>query len=130
MVYRKALKSDCLFISECLKDILSLHAKGRADIFKNCGGKYKIIDVAADFKGNAQTLTRIDEIDIHPNENGHKAIAEAVDEVLTAETYTYTTQVYGEPHLTLTAILLIAGGILAMLIIVVIIIPKLFKKYE
>ena len=99
-------------------------------ISRNCGEKYKIIDVAADFKGNAQTLTRIEEIDIHPNENGHKAIAEAVDEVLSAETYTYTTQVYGEPHLTLTAILLIAGGIIAMLIIVVIIIPKLFKKYE
>lgn len=45
MVYRKALKSDCIFISECLKDILSLHAKGRADIFKNCGGKYTADDI-------------------------------------------------------------------------------------
>lgn len=99
-------------------------------ITKNCGEDYKIIDIAADFKGKAQTLTRIDDIDIHPNEAGHKAIAAAVDKALTAETYTFTTQVYGEPHLTLTAILLIAGGILAMLVIVVIVIPKLFKKYE
>ena len=45
MVYRKALKSDCVFIAECLKDILSLHARGRKDIFKNCGGKYTADDI-------------------------------------------------------------------------------------
>ena len=91
---------------------------------------YKVIDVAADFVGKCEELTRIGQIDIHPNEAGHKVIAEAVDEALTADTYTYTTQVYGEPHLTLTAILLIAGGILAMLIVVVVLIPKMFRKYE
>lgn len=91
---------------------------------------YKVIDIAADFVGKCEELTRIGEIDIHPNEAGHKVIAEAVDEALTADTYTYTTQVYGEPHLTLTAILLIAGGILAMLLVVVVLIPKLFRKYE
>ena len=91
---------------------------------------YKVIDVAADFVGKCEELTRIGKIDIHPNEAGHKVIAEAVDEALTADTYTYTTQVYGEPHLTLTAILLIAGGILAMLIVVVVLIPKMFRKYE
>lgn len=91
---------------------------------------YKVIDVAADFVGKCEELTRIGEIDIHPNEAGHKVIAEAVDEALTADTYTYTTQIYGEPHLTLTAILLIAGGILAMLIVVVVLIPKMFRKYE
>lgn len=91
---------------------------------------YKVIDVAADFVGKCEELTRIGEIDIHPNEAGHKVIAEAVDKALTADTYTYTTQIYGEPHLTLTAILLIAGGILAMLIVVVVLIPKMFRKYE
>lgn len=91
---------------------------------------YKVIDIAADFTGKCEELTRIGEIDIHPNEAGHKVIAEAVDEALTADTYTYTTQVYGEPRLTLTAILLIAGGILAMLLVVVVLIPKLFRKYE
>ena len=91
---------------------------------------YKVIDVAADFVGKCEELTRIGEIDIHPNEAGHKVIAEAVDKALTADIYTYTTQVYGEPHLTLTAILLIAGGILAMLIVVVVLIPKMFRKYE
>lgn len=101
------------------------------DIIKNnSADNYKVIDVAADFTDKSNDLTRIDEIDIHPNEAGHKVIAEAVDEVLTAETYICTTQIYGEPHLTLTAILLIAGGILAMLIVVVVLIPKLFRKYE
>lgn len=99
-------------------------------INNNSVNGYKVIDVAADFVGKCEELTRIGEIDIHPNEAGHKVIAEAVDKALTADTYTYTTQVYGEPHLTLTAILLIAGGILAMLIIVVVLIPKMFRKYE
>lgn len=101
------------------------------DIIKNnSADNYKVIDVAADFAGKCNDLTRIGEIDIHPNEAGHKIIAETVDEALTAETYIYTTQIYGEPHLTLTAILLIAGGILAMLIVVVVLIPKMFRKYE
>lgn len=101
------------------------------DIIKNnTADKYKIIDIAADFEGKCNDLTRIGEIDIHPNEAGHKVIAEAVDEALTAETYIYTTQIYSEPHLTLTAIILIAGGILAMLIVVVVLIPKMFRKYE
>ncbi len=101
------------------------------DIIKNnSADKYRIIDVAADFAGRSNDLTRIKEIDIHPNEAGHKIIAEAVDEALTAETYIYTMQIYGEPHLTLTSIFLIAGGILAMLIVVVVLIPKMFRKYE
>ena len=101
------------------------------DIIKNnSADNYKVIDVAADFAGKCNDLTRIGEIDIHPNEAGHKIIAETVDKALTAETYIYTTQIYGEPHLTLTAILLIAGGILAMLIVVVVLIPKMFRKYE
>ncbi len=45
MLFRKAQKSDSLFIAECLKDILSLHARGREDIFKNCGGKYTACDI-------------------------------------------------------------------------------------
>lgn len=96
----------------------------------NSADSYKVIDIASDFKQKNGELTRISELDIHPNEAGHKVIAEAVDDALTADTYTYTTQIYGDPHLTLTAILLIAGGILAMLIVVVVLIPKMFRKYE
>ena len=45
MLYRKAQRSDSVFIAECLKDILSLHARGREDIFKDCGGKYTAFDI-------------------------------------------------------------------------------------
>lgn len=65
MLYRKALKSDSLFIAECLKDILSLHARGREDIFKNCGGKYTALDIEK----------MLDEKDIHifvAEESGEK----------------------------------------------------------
>ncbi len=99
-------------------------------ITENSADSYKIIDVAGQFDNKCDTLTRIGEFDIHPNEAGHKVIADTVDKALTAETYTYTTQVYGEPHLTITAIVLIAVGFIAMLIVVIVIIPKLFKKHE
>lgn len=91
---------------------------------------YRKIDIAEAFNGRCDELTRINEIDIHPNEAGHKLIAELVDETLSSRTYYYTTQLYGKAHLTVTAIILIAGGIIVMLSIVVVIIPKLFKKYE
>ncbi len=45
MLYRKALKTDTLFIAECLKDILALHANGREDIFNLAGGKYTASDI-------------------------------------------------------------------------------------
>ena len=45
MLFRKAEKSDSLFIAMCLEDILALHAKGREDIFKGCGGKYTAYDI-------------------------------------------------------------------------------------
>lgn len=96
----------------------------------NSADSYKIIDIAQKFDNKCDSLTRIGEFDIHPNEAGHRVIADAVDKALTAETYIYETQVYGEPHLTIEAILLITGGILAMLIVVIVFIPKIFKKYE
>lgn len=41
MLFRKALPEDALFIAEALKDILALHARGREDIFRSTGAKYK-----------------------------------------------------------------------------------------
>ena len=55
MLFRKAVKNDSAFIAESLKAILSLHAKGREDIFKNCGGKYTALDIEK----------MLDERDIH-----------------------------------------------------------------
>lgn len=101
------------------------------DIIKsNSNGNYKVIDVAKDFEGKCDELTRIADLDIHPNEKGHTVIADAVDEAFRETGFTVTVQEYGEPHLTLSAIFLIIGGILAMLLVVMLIIPKMFKKYE
>lgn len=96
----------------------------------NAADSYTVIDVAADFNGKCAELTRIADFDIHPNEKGHKVIAESVDEAFAKTGFTYAKQEYGEPNLTLTAILLIMGGLCFMLLLVIFIIPKLFKKYE
>lgn len=96
----------------------------------NAADNYTVIDIADAFNGKCAELTRIADFDIHPNEKGHKVIAESVDEAFAQTVFTYTKQEYGEPHLTLPAILLIIGGLCSMLIVVILIIPKLFKKYE
>ncbi len=99
-------------------------------IKNNAGENYKVIDVAADFEGKCNELTRIGSMDIHPNEEGHKVIAECVDSAFRATGFSYTTSEYGEPYLTLSSILLILGGICAMLLVVMIIIPKMFKNTD
>lgn len=99
-------------------------------IKNNAADSYNVIDVAAAFEGRCDELTRIARLDIHPNEEGHKVIAETVDSAFRAVGFTCTVTEYGEPHLTLSAIFLILGGFCAMIIVVIIIIPKLFKKYE
>ena len=55
MLFRKAEKSDSLFIAMCLEDILALHAKGREDIFKGCGGKYTAYYTANTFPSAENT---------------------------------------------------------------------------
>lgn len=95
----------------------------------NSTDNYKIIDVAKDFEGKCDELTRIADWDIHPNEKGHTVIAGSVDKAFRETGFTVTVLEYGEPHLTLSAILLIIGGILAMLLVVMLIIPSMFKKY-
>ena len=101
------------------------------EIIKNNASEgYTVIDVAADFEGKCGELTRIESMDIHPNEEGHKVIAESVDAAFKATGFSYTTQEYGEPHLTLSSVLLILGGICAMLLVVMVIIPKMFKNKE
>ncbi len=96
----------------------------------NASDRYTVIDIASDFNGKCAELTRISNFDIHPNEKGHKVIAESVDKAFAQTGFTYTKQEYGEPHLTLTAIMLIIVGLCSMLVVVLFIIPKLFKKYE
>lgn len=71
---------------------------------------YTVIDVAADFKGKAAELTRIADYDIHPNEAGHKVIAEDVDAALRETGFSYTTVEQGEKQLTADGKKAIAAG--------------------
>lgn len=53
------------------------------------GAEYSVSDVASKFKGKAQELTNISRIDIHPNAEGHKVIAEVLGKSITSKSYTY-----------------------------------------
>lgn len=59
-------------------------------IAENAASGYRVIDVAADFKGKAQELTNIGSFDIHPNAEGHKVIAKAVDAAFRKVGFQYT----------------------------------------
>ncbi len=50
--------------------------------------RYLVSDIAAEFKGKANALTNIGKYDIHPNTDGHKAIAETLDEEISKHTFT------------------------------------------
>lgn len=99
------------------------------EIVRNNAQNYTVIDVASEFEGKCGELTRIKTLDIHPNEEGHKLIAEIIDKSFRNTGFTYIKQEYSEPHLTLLSVFLILGGILAI-IVVLVIIPKLFKKKD
>ncbi|MDE7105117.1 MAG: SGNH/GDSL hydrolase family protein [Ruminococcus sp.] len=99
------------------------------EIVKNNAVNYTVIDVASEFEDKCGELTRIKTLDIHPNEDGHKLIAEIIDKSFRNTGFTYIKQEYSEPHLTLSSVFLILGGILAI-VAVLLIIPKLFKKKD
>lgn len=65
-----------------LDETIKLHAG-------DAGGGYTVCDVAPDFDGRAEELTRINLIDIHPNAEGHKVIAEVLDKTIRAKKYHY-----------------------------------------
>ena len=69
-------------------------------IKSHSSGSYKVIDVAAKFSGKAEELTNISDLDIHPNAEGHKVIAETVDRAFRETGFTYTTTELGEKRLT------------------------------
>ena len=98
-------------------------------IIRNNAQNYTIIDIASEFEGKCGELTRIKTLDIHPNEDGHRFIAEIVDKSFRDAGFKYIKQEYSAPHLTLLAVFLILGGICAI-VAVLLIIPKLFKKKD
>ncbi|WP_295152458.1 SGNH/GDSL hydrolase family protein [uncultured Ruminococcus sp.] len=93
---------------------------------------YTVIDVGNQFEGRNSQLTNIAHYDIHPNADGHKIIAEAVDKELRKGEYSYIVTVPGEEHYTDEAIrLFITLGIVGVLLIggvITVIIRSRLKK--
>lgn len=77
----------------------------------NVASGYTVIDVAADFKGKAGTLTNIGSFDIHPNAEGHEVIANDVDKAFRETGFTYMTTETGEKRLTEQGRKAVGGGI-------------------
>ncbi len=96
-------KTGGAFILQTLYDPLQEFklVPGLSDIAKEKIGKlneiirshsaqgYTVCEVAPQFDGKAKELTNISKIDIHPNAEGHKLIAEALDKTITARKYSY-----------------------------------------
>lgn len=99
------------------------------EIVRNNAQNYTVIDIASEFEGKCTELTRIKTLDIHPNEDGHRLISEIIDKSFRDTGFKYIKQEYSTPHLTLLAVFLILGGILAV-VAVLLIIPRLFKKKD
>lgn len=99
------------------------------EIVRNNANDYKVIDVAEEFDGRCDVLTRIKQLDIHPNEEGHRLIAEMVDKSFRATGFSCTVQEYGPPHLTFLAIALIFLGFFVLFLTLIIVIPNLFRKF-
>ncbi|MDE6774824.1 MAG: SGNH/GDSL hydrolase family protein, partial [Ruminococcus sp.] len=62
------------------------------EIIKTGSAEYTVIDVAAEFEGRCSELTRISELDIHPNEKGHAEIAGIIDSVFRADGFSCIVQ--------------------------------------
>jgi lysophospholipase L1-like esterase len=92
----------------------------------SCG--YKVIDVAADFKGKADSLTNIADFDIHPNAQGHELIAQDVDAAFRSTGFTYTTTEYGDRQLSSEGRAVIGGIIAGIALLAVVGLALLRRK--
>lgn len=54
------------------------------------GESYTVADVAKEFDGKAKELTNIEDVDIHPNSEGHKTIAKTLEPLIESKTYKVT----------------------------------------
>lgn len=96
------------------------------------GAGYHVAEVAESFRGHNGELTNIANFDIHPNPEGHKVIAEVIDEALRGTGFSYTKTEYSEEHLTEAAYELIrlgiGCGIVLLLLITLLIVRAVTKK--
>ena len=98
-------------------------------------GNYLVCDVAGAFAGKSKEYTNIDDFDIHPNADGHKAIADLMDQQIKQKKYEHEELKEvgdssnsgkkkiskGELYLTLG---LFFGGFLILIVVVTIIFRK------
>ena len=91
---------------------------------------YYVADVAPAFEGKCRDLTNITDIDIHPNAEGHKRIADVVDTAVREHTYTYpdTVEVTDTDAVNLFTGLCIAGAVVTVGIIVIVVIAVVRSK--
>lgn len=85
---------------------------------------YIVCDVAPDFIGKARQITNISQFDIHPNEEGHKVIADKVDESIRTQKYSYSEFVEIHPVSDfiknnavwiISGIVIISGGVILLI---------------
>lgn len=99
------------------------------EIVKNNAINYKVIDIAEKFDGRCGELTRIKQVDIHPNEEGHRLIAEIIDGEFRKTGFDCIVQEQAPPKLTFFAVALIFLGFFALFLTLILVIPNLFKKF-
>lgn len=95
--------------------------------------EYLIADVYSKFVGKASDLTNISKMDIHPNQEGHNAIAECVDKTVRLEHYSYTKQeisAFAETNNKSNTSIYIAIIIVGIIIIIVVITIVTIKLYS
>ncbi len=100
-------------------------------IFRNAGTRYKVVDIQSEFKGREGELTMISKLDIHPNEQGHMIIAQALDNSFRSTGFTYITEEQGPKHLSSDGKkVIIIGSAGLILLIIVFAVSKKSKKSQ
>ena len=97
------------------------------DIISSEADTYTVIDIYSQFTGKSGELTNMPEFDIHPNAEGHKLIANIVDEELRKSDFTYYTY-ESEEHISKFGIGLIGGSSALALIGIISLVIALKKK--
>ena len=93
--------------------------------------RYTVVDVAKDLEGKSGELTNISKYDVHPNQEGHKVIAEAVDAAIHSHTYTYTYQEeVTDTGAVITLIWICVAAAILIIAAAVLIVVKVKRKKE
>lgn len=103
------------------------------------GAQYIVADVYSEFYGKGNELTRINSMDIHPNQEGHNVISQCINKTIRTERYTYLTEKVAEQTAhtgnvsqdsTNKYIVWIAVGLVSVAVIALVFIIKKIRKRE